>query len=566
FAHLDQRFGGNDLAMVAVESDAVFSTRTLGDIDRLTEAFRAVDGVSSVTSLTNVMDVRKAPGGSVETGKLIDAGNLPATQEGMRALRDYVMGKERYRGSLVSNDGRASLIIVQLAAGSDKNAVVRALQAAAPASAFPETLYFGGIPFLTAELARFILHDFALLLPIAALLIILTLFFSFGTLRGVLVPLGSVAVTVVWVLGFMSLLRVPLTLVSDIIPAILIAVGTAPCIHILSKYDEDTTLYGQTGPGPSAAFGEVGLRVILAAVTIVLGFCSFIIGSYLTTIRDFGIFTAVGVCFSLLISILLVPAVLTLIPVRPRPAASRRARAPRHPEGRLVYRAMRAWADLVVRRRTAILIASGVVLVAGIVGIPLIQRKADFAEFFDPGSQVRRTEAFITREFGGSRPVQIDFTGDLQNPFILKEMLRFERFLDGEGLAHNAVSPADFVVEMNDVMGERRLIPDDPAKVANLLFLVGGQDVARQLLSDDATEGQIQAMVPAQEVKELARTIDGIEGYIRGLDTRLVAVDLSVLPPADRQVVAAYRIPRAGRSSCGWPASVSRERRSTPTA
>ncbi len=551
FTHLDESFGGNDLVMVAVQADAIFSRRTLADLNRLTEAFRQVEGVSSVTSLTDVMDIRKAAGGGIEVGKLIDVDNLPATDAGTQALRDSVMGKERYRGSLISNDATATLVIAQLKSGSDKTAVIRRMQAAAPPSSFPEKLSFGGIPYLTAELASFIVHDFGLLIPIAAILIILTLFLTFGTLRGVLVPLGAVAVSTVWVLGFMSLLKVPLTLVSDIIPAILIAVGTAPCIHILSKYDEDLTLYGRTGPESQAAFGEVGMRVILAAVTIVLGFSSFIIGSYLTTIRDFGIFTSVGVCFSLVVSVILVPAVLSMITVRPRQRRHGNAHAIRRPEDRPMFRAMTAWGTIVVRRRRAILVVSLVVLLAGLAGTPLIQRKADFVEFFDPQSQVRQTDALLSKQFGGSRPLQISFNGDLSDPFVLKEMLRFERFLDGNGLARNPVSIADFIVEMNDVMDDTRTVPAEKAKIANLMFLLAGQDMVRQLLNDDSTEGQIQAMVGSQGVGDLQRTIAEIEGYIKGMETRLVAVDLASLPPNDRQTVRDFRVTRS-REMLGW--------------
>jgi predicted RND superfamily exporter protein len=546
FTHLDERFGGNDLVIVAVKADAIFSPRALSDINRLTEAFGRVEGVSSVTSLTNVMDIRRAAGGGMEIDKLVDGENLPSTDAEARVIRDYVMGKERYRGSIISNDATATLIIMQLKSGSDKAAVIRLMQAAAPGSEYPEKLYFGGLPVLTAEIASFIMHDFQLLIPIAALLIILTLYVSFGTIRGILVPLGSVAVSIVWVLGFMSLLKVPLTLVSDIIPAILIAIGTAPCIHILSKYDEDTTRYGRTGEESLAAFTEVGVRVILAAFTIVLGFSSFIIGSYLTAIRDFGIFTSIGVCISLIVSVMLVPAVLTMITVKPRQRKGGRAAVLRRPEDRPMFRGMTAWGDFVVRRRTAILVASLVVLAAGIVGIPFIQRKADFAEFFDPRSQVRQTESLLSKEFGGSRPLQILFTGDLRNPFVQKEMLRFERFLQGEGLARNPVSVADFIIEINDIMDNQRTIPDAPDKIANLMFLLEGQDIVRQLLSDDAGEGQIQAMVGSQEVRELKRTLDAVEGYIKGMATRLVAVDLASLPANDRQSVMDLRI---GRSS-----------------
>ena len=77
FNHLDAEFGGNNLAMVVVEADDIFSTACLRDIAVLTEAFRALPGVSSVTSLTNVMDVRKGADGGIEIGRLVDADSLP---------------------------------------------------------------------------------------------------------------------------------------------------------------------------------------------------------------------------------------------------------------------------------------------------------------------------------------------------------------------------------------------------------------------------------------------------------------------------------------------------------
>ena len=123
------------------------------------------------------------------------------------------------------------------------------MQAAAASAAVPEKLSFGGLPLVASAMSAVILHDIKVLIPIVALLIILTLFLSFGTLRGVVVPLLSVAISTIWTMGLMSLLHVHLTLVSDIIPALLVAIGTAPCIHILSKFDENTDLYGRQGNG-----------------------------------------------------------------------------------------------------------------------------------------------------------------------------------------------------------------------------------------------------------------------------------------------------------------------------
>jgi predicted RND superfamily exporter protein len=71
-------FGGNDLALIALRSDDVFSPATIRDVNILTQKFRQVSGVSSVLSLTDIIDIRKGADGSVEVGKLIDPYNVPA--------------------------------------------------------------------------------------------------------------------------------------------------------------------------------------------------------------------------------------------------------------------------------------------------------------------------------------------------------------------------------------------------------------------------------------------------------------------------------------------------------
>ena len=545
FTQLDTRFGGNDLVMIAMKTRDVFTAQSLRDISTLTGAFGRLSGVSSVTSLASVMDIRKGADGSIEIGKLVDPEDLPATDGRLQDLRDYVMSRERYRGSLVSADATATLLVCQIAPGVDKSALVRDMQSAARSSGVRDELFFGGVPVLAAELSQIILHDLTVLIPLVLLLIVLTLYVSFATIRGVLVPLISVIISTAWVLGLMGLLKVPVTLVSDIIPALLLAIGTAPCIHILSKYDEEVTRYGSQGEESQAAFREVGIRVILAALTIVLGFSSFIIGSYLTAIRDFGIFSSIGVCFSLIVSIVFVPALLASVTVKrktgrlPTRLSFRRSDAPP------IVRAMSVWGEMVVRHRKAILVVGAVVFFAGIAGIPMIQRKADFAFFFPPANPVRLTEGLLQNDFGGSRPLQIHFTGDMENPFVLKEMLRIEHFLEGQGLARNPISVADLIAEMNDIMENRKTIPNDQAKVANLMFLLEGQDIVARLLSDDKKEAQVQAMTGLLGVRELQRTVDSLDGYIRNLDTTLMVVSLDALPEQDQAIVFTYRAERA---------------------
>ena len=327
--HLGERFNQDDLVLVAFETPDVFTPGSLAELARLTRAFQAVDGVTGVMSLTNVLDMRPAAEGAdggIEVGMLVDPDALPSTARQAADLRAYVLGKERYRSSIVSADGRTALLICRTRPGSDPSALVRDLQSAASGAGITAALHFGGNPMLITELGRVIVHDFRFLIPVVIVLIVLTLLLTFGTIRGVLIPLASVTMSAVWLVGFMGLTRIPLTLISDIIPALLMALGTAPCIHLLSKFDEDTSRYGGRGEDTRNALGEVGVRIVLAALTIILGFSSFVVGSYLSTIRDFGILASIGVAFSLLVSVMFVPALLSSMKVSPgRASACREA-------------------------------------------------------------------------------------------------------------------------------------------------------------------------------------------------------------------------------------------------
>ena len=519
FHHIGERFGQNDLVLAAVESDDVFTPRTIRDIALLTDRFAGVEGVTGVISLTNVIDIRRASDGGIEIGRLVDPDALPATDEEVQALRASVMGRERYRGAIVSEDGRATLIICRTKSGADTVAMVHRIQAAAASSGIEGKLLFGGNPLLVTELGAIIFHDLRILVPIVAILIILTLFFAFGTLRGVLIPLSAVGMSTIWVLGLLGLLRVPLTLISDIIPALLVAIGTAPCIHILSKFDEDVSRYGSRGEESLGAFREVGTRVILAALTIVLGFSSFIVGSYLTAIRDFGIFSSIGVLFSLLISIMFVPALVASIRVVPRTGKGGSS-VLRRGRGSAAEKALARWAGMIVHHPKAIIAASAVILALGIAGTPFIRRDVDFTSFAGPKSVLRATEALLNKEFGGSRPLQVVFTGDMGDPIVLKEMLRFQRFITAQGIAKNATSVADIIAEMNGIVDGEKIIPDDRARVANLMFMIEGQDIVAGLMSDDKREGQIQGMVGTLDTAQLQRMIATLDEYIREMPAR----------------------------------------------
>jgi hypothetical protein len=552
FNKVGDEFGGNSLALVAVENNNTFSRDALRHVHQLTERFKTLDGVSSLTSLTDVLDIKKIPeteGGGIEVGKLMDPNTLPSTEEQLKDLKAYTLSKDLYNARLVSSDGTVSLIICRIRESADKVQVARELKEIVQSANLPEKFYFGGIPFQLLDVSSIISKDLKLLVPLVSLLLFITLFVSFGHLRGAIIPLLSVAISTTWTLGLMSLFNVPLTVISDLIPVILIAVGSASSIHIISKYDENAARYGNTGEEATEAFSEVGIRVILAAATIVFGFTSFIFGSYLTMIREFGIYTALGVFFSLVVSTMLVPSVLSLISVRDK----RKDLQPYNGKKTLVVRLMDRLGGFVLKNEKLIVLSSIVLIMLGGLGLPKIERKVNMVDYFKPETNVRMTEEIMQKKLGGSLPVQIFVDGDVQNPFVLKEMRLCEKYLQSINDVHNPQSIADLIAEMNGVMTNDKIVPDSKDKVTNLWFLLEGQDILPQLVNDEKTEGLIQATVSTVDTKTMRGIVEAVDNYIAQMDTSLVVVDLNRLPERAKAGVYKYRVRRIA-SAIEWDA------------
>ena len=502
FRRTGERYGGTSLAIVALRAGDIFTVETLEHVAALTDTFATIAGVRTVTSLTDVMDIRKGDEG-IEIARLIDKYDLPDTDEELRRARKNALGEEMIRGRLVAEDCRTTLIIARLAEDADEVETARRLREAVTVRRLPEEVFFAGFPFQMLQIGEIVVKDLTTLVPISAVVVLLVLLACFRSFRGVLMPLATVGIGVVWILGLMGFLKVPLTIISDVIPVILIAVGSAYGIHVVNRFLEGSGTSEDPRTRAARALASVGPAVLLAGVTTVIGFLSFIAGSYLLIIRDFGIFSGIGIVFVLIISLTFVPALLRMWPLSTKAEVGNHTPVGGGTTARL--------GTFVLAHRRAVLLGGAALGLAAAAGIPRIERKAAVLDYFRDGTPIRRAERLLTSEFGGSIPLQVIVEGDVREPAILKAMEHAAAFLDSLPGVHNVQSVADLIEEMNDVMGEGRMVPDSRAKVVNLWFLLEGEDIMEQLVAPDYGEGIIRATITdvnTEHVRYLVRTIE----------------------------------------------------------
>ncbi|TDO01431.1 hypothetical protein DET65_3539 [Sunxiuqinia elliptica] len=523
YKEIGTQFGGNDMGMIVLESDNVFKTEILQHIKQITDSLRYTDGVSTVTSLTNILDIKSSEWG-IEIGKLVDEYNLPVKQSDLDSLKNYTFSKEMYKGVIVSDDGTATAIIFTLLPDADKQAVAKEIKRKVENLNLPETLYFGGLPLMMNDINDLIISDIIWLIPFVFLVIAIILLISFQSFRGVLLPLLTAGISVVWTLGIMSVAGYELTIISNIIPVVLLAVGSAYTIHVLNSINHMAIQDKKQALIKAMAY--ITIPVILAAVTTAIGFVSFVFGAYLTMIKDFGIFTAVGTIIALLLSIFFVPALISAF------SMYRKKKTVEDTEKKtlLTHKILIPLTQTLFKHPKYTITAWAFILLVSVIGIFQIETSVNMADYFKKDNPTRVAEEVMQKKFGGSLPIFVVFEGDMQSPEVLQKMIETQRFMKEDPSIDVTQSVADLIEQMNDAMGEGKRIPDDKAKIEQLWFLLDGQDVMPQLVNDDLTKGVIQSKFASVDTKDIEAFTKKMNRFIEENQNEYCQIELTGMP------------------------------------
>jgi hydrophobe/amphiphile efflux-3 (HAE3) family protein len=521
---IGSEFGGNDIGMIVLETDDVFRADVLQHIAMITDSLKITPGVSTVTSLTNILDITSSEWG-IEIGNLVDEYDLPDEQHELDSLKAYVFSKEMYKGAIVSEDGTAAVILFTLLPGVDREAIATNIKDIINRADLPETVYYGGLPFMLNDITDMLLSDMLWLIPMVFVIIALILFLSFRSIRGTLLPLLIAGITVVWTLGILSLAGYEINIITNFLPVVLVAIGSAYTIHVLNSIN--------LNPGSDRkqalvqAVRHTAVPVTLAALTTGIGFVSFVFGAYLTMIREFGICSAIGILIALLLSIFFVPAfisALSLYRKKPVPAKG--------DKNNLLTRVLlQPIIKLLFKYPRGVLAVWSLLLLAGIGGIFVIRTSVNITEYFKRDNPTRVAEDLMQRKFGGSLPVFMVFEGDIQDPEVLQMMMETQEFMKEDPNINSAQSVADLVAQMNDAMGEGKRIPDEKAKIEQLWFLLDGQDVMQQLVSDDLDKAIIQSKFASIETREIDGFTDKMDRFVSEHPSDAYTISFTGIPP-----------------------------------
>jgi len=480
-------FGDDEVYVVALESPDIFTRENLTALQRVNDRIARLPGVRRVKSLADVVSFRyDAENDWIDVGPFFT--EVPETDEGLERLRARALADPIYRRSLVSPDGRVAALNVSFHTMTDREFIegrydARIREILADASNAERHFYVAGRPHVKSQVYRMMIEDLSRLIPAAFIVIAATLAVLSGSPRMVLLPLGIVGLATLWTFAALSFLDRPLTVLTTLLAPVLIAIGSAYGVHVLSRYDDELALGAEPSTGALRCLEAMRTPVIISGLTTSIGFAALLITD-VPAVFEMGSFALFGVLSLTLLSLTAIPAALVAFPRlarrAPTPALARTCRL-------AIDRGVEALARLATRAPNRVLLAWDLITLAAVLAIPRVVIDTDYLSYFPEGSPVRRDFEAINTLLSGAIPLYVVLTGAgggaFREPAALSAMERIQQRLDVTPGVSRTLSMVDFirvlhrVVRDDDPRAER--VPETRSAVADLIFMIPKYDLAR---------------------------------------------------------------------------------------
>ncbi len=481
FVDVSKKFSINDLVVILVKPDGgVFNKNNLKKVKLLTEELKEAQGIYSVVSISNISDIKKIEDG-IEVNDLLF--KIPQTEKEMNQFKKYVLSKENYSANIVSKDGKWLSINVFISESGDPVKTFEKTVVPITEKYFKSSntkIYYSGMPSDSYYLNRYTIKDLKYLTPAIIFIILLILYLSFRGIKGVLYPSLVVILSNVWVFGIMGYLKKPLTLVSPAIPVLLVALGSAYGIHVFNKIIHEIECSEKSKKQKSLIYStsEIMLPVFLAGLTTIVGFLSFS-SAKLSLITDFGLFSALGILFALIISITLIPALSSLSKFHEKERVSKE----------VTYGGLNFLKPLILRYRGMTAFFAIILTVAFVFGVFLVKREVNFQEYYPENSIPKNGLNIVRSHFDGAYPLYFYIKSlNTKSPEILRLMRRAENYLLSIDETAIPFSIVDLILKLNKNLNDSYSIPETKGEVSNLWLFVEGRDELKNIISEDERE------------------------------------------------------------------------------
>ena len=284
-------------------------------------------------------------------------------------------------------------------------------------------VHVSGMPYIRTLNSQNIIDEMGMFVGLALLITTLIFFFFFRSYRATLITFLVVSIGVIWAFGFIGLLRYEITVLTALIPPLIIVIGVPNAIFLINKYQQEIKIHGNQAKSLIRVISKIGNASFLTNITTASGFATFMFTNS-QLLREFGVIASINIMAIFFLSILLIPIIYSFMRIPKRKHL-------KHLERKWIDGIV-SWMEKMVRNhRFAIYATTTTLIITSMIGIYLIRISGSIIEDMPKGKPFFKDILFFEKEFGGIMPLEILIDTKEKNGVMkLSTLKKIERLQD----------------------------------------------------------------------------------------------------------------------------------------
>ena len=395
---------GENIMVIGVETDSFFTNKNIKHWKDLEKDLREIDGVEQVVSITEIFTLeRDTEQRSFRFNKLFEKDQYH--QEELDSLKEVALSLPFFENLIYSKENNIYLMMISLRHDQlitkERNYLLEKLIDVIDvyAEATAHEIRYSGLPYIRISLSVLIEREMYMFILFAVLITAAILYLLFRSFRIMMFSLLVVAISVLWGLGFMAIIGYEITLLTAVIPPLIIVIGVPNCIYLLNKYHHEYSIHGNKVKALQRVIQKIGSATFVTNLTTASGFGTFMFTN-IRILNEFGLVASVGIMGVFLVSITLIPTIFSFLPPP----------VPRHLQHLESARLKNTITRVILTglyKRKVVFIASIIIILVGLWGLTLVQSKGYMVDDVPKNHRAYLDLKYFEKNFAGVMPLEI---------------------------------------------------------------------------------------------------------------------------------------------------------------
>jgi predicted RND superfamily exporter protein len=421
YIHFKQRFGEDgNVFVIGVKSPDMFTLRKFNGWYDLSNQIQKIEGVQGVVSMTKGVNlVKNEKTHQFDIVPIVK--QKPTSQAEVDSLKNVILSLKFYEGMLYNPKTQASLIAITLDKSklNDRRRIILVDKIVNAAEAFEAgnqlEMHYSGMPYIRTVTMAKVKHELFLFIMMSIGVAACIMYLFFRSFKVVFSSLLIVAISIIWVLGTTNLFNFKITILTGVIPSLIIIIAIENCIYILNKYHWEYRSHGSKKMALTRVVERIGFASLMTNAATAFGFAAFILVPN-QMLREFGVVTAINIMLEYLLCILLLPIIFSFI----NPPSYKHVK---HLDSNFFGALLDRIIYLISHRRNLIYLIAGIFVSIGIFGISMMKTSGKVVDDFRKDDPTYLDLKFFENNFGGVMPFEISIDTKKKNGVMVNSTI-----------------------------------------------------------------------------------------------------------------------------------------------